>query len=130
MTDTIADLLTRIRNANEAKHASVKVPFSKLKQSIVTILKKEGYISDYALNENGIMKDISIDLKYTSEGTRVITSIERVSTPGRRVYVAKKDIPKVLSGLGICILTTPKGVMTGIHARVKNVGGELLCKVW
>ncbi len=130
MIDSIGDLLTCIRNANEARHTSVRVPFSRLRHSIVTILKKEGYISDFALDGEGYKKDLCIDLKYTSDGDRVITSIERVSTPGRRIYVAKKDIPKVLNGLGVCILTTPKGVMTGLHARVNRVGGELLCKVW
>lgn len=128
-TDAIGDMLTRIRNANEAKHESVSFPYSKLKHAIVQVLKHEGFIQDFGLADEGVKKKIRVQLKY-HEGHRVINRIERVSTPGRRVYVPKKQIPKVLSGLGISIITTPKGVMTGHRARVSNVGGEYLCKVW
>ena len=134
-SDPIADMLTRIRNAHMAGHTTVSLPSSKLKLAIAQILKQEGYIEDFtepegADNGQGVLR---LALKYV--GTRrerkpVITGIERVSTPGRRVYARKHDIPWVLSGMGIAILSTPKGVMTGTRARQLGVGGEVLCKVW
>jgi small subunit ribosomal protein S8 len=134
-SDPIADLLTRIRNAHMAGHNTVSLPTSKLKVAIVQILKQEGFIDDYSEQpEAGTVKPaLRVALKYV--GTRrerkpVITGIERVSTPGRRVYARKKDIPWVLSGMGVAILSTPKGVMTGARARQLGVGGEVICKIW
>ena len=134
-SDPIADLLTRIRNAHMAGHSAVSLPSSKLKLAIAQILKQEGYIEDFAVqNEDGNPQGtLRLSLKYV--GTRrerrpVISGIERISTPGRRVYARRREIPWVLSGMGISILSTPKGVMTGTRARQLGVGGEVLCKVW
>jgi small subunit ribosomal protein S8 len=129
-TDPIADMLTRMRNAIIARHAKVDVPASKLKADIARILKEEGYILNFKMAEEGPRKTIKIYLKYNTGNQPVISKIERVSRPGCRVYVGSHDIPKVLGGLGINILTTPKGVMTGRTARKENVGGELLCQIW
>ena len=135
VSDPISDMLTRIRNALLAGHTNVAMPSSKMKASIAAILKDEGFISDYEVvdgNRSG-HKVLRVRLKYIGERrTRrsVITGIERVSSPGRRVYTGKREIPWVLSGLGIAILSTPKGVMTGQRARQLGVGGEVLCKVW
>ncbi len=137
-SDPIADLLTRIRNAHMAGHNTVSLPSSKLKLAIAQILKQEGFIDDYSVQADGAEGEtrfptLRLALKYV--GTRrerrpVISGIERVSTPGRRVYARKKDIPWVLSGMGVAILSTPKGVMTGARARQLGVGGEVICKVW
>jgi len=137
-SDPIADLLTRIRNAHMAGHITVSLPSSKLKLSIAQILKQEGFIDDFSVQTEDAEKapvhpTLRLSLKYV--GTRrerrpVISGIERISTPGRRVYAQKKDIPWVLSGMGIAILSTPKGVMTGARARQLGVGGEVICKVW
>jgi small subunit ribosomal protein S8 len=133
-SDPIADMLTRIRNAHLAGHATVSLPSSKLKLAIAQILKQEGYIEDFNAQPGDTPQEVlRIGLKYV--GTRrerrpVISGIERVSTPGRRVYARKQEIPWVLSGMGIAILSTPKGVMTGTRARQLGVGGEVLCKVW
>ncbi len=134
-SDPIADLLTRIRNAHMAGHTTVSLPTSKLKVAITQILKQEGYIEDYndQPGEASPQGTLRIALKYV--GTRrerkpVISGIERVSTPGRRVYARRREIPWVLSGMGIAILSTPKGVMTGTRARQLGVGGEVICKVW
>jgi small subunit ribosomal protein S8 len=137
-SDPIADLLTRIRNAHMAGHATVSLPSSKLKLAIAQILKQEGFIDDFSVQTEGPegqtpFPTLRLALKYV--GTRrerkpVISGIERVSTPGRRVYARKKDIPWVLSGMGVAILSTPKGVMTGARARQLGVGGEVICKVW
>ncbi len=129
-SDPIADMLTRIRNALTARHAKVDVPASKLKTDIARILKEEGYISNYKLAEEGIRRTIKIYLKYTPDSSPVISKLERVSRPGCRVYVGRKEIPRVLGGLGINILTTPRGVMTGRKAHREGVGGEILCQVW
>src|SRR5437764_1065916 len=129
-SDPIADMLTRVRNAITARHPKVDVPASKLKIEIARILKEEGYILNYKVAEEGVKKVIKIYLKYSSEQAPVITAIERVSRPGCRSYVGSGDIPRVQGGLGINILTTPKGVMTGRHARKEGVGGELLCRIW
>lgn len=129
-SDPIADMLTRVRNAVGARHSKVDVPASKLKAEIARILKEEGYILNYKLAEEGSRKTIKIYLKYTPGNAPVISRLERVSKPGCRVYVGKDDIPRVLGGLGINILTTPKGVMTGASARKEGVGGEVLCQVW
>ena len=135
ITDPISDMLTRIRNALLAGHTSVAMPSSKLKASIASILKDEGFIGDYEVVDGSKpgFKVLRVRLKYVGERrTRrsVITGMERVSRPGRRVYSGKREIPWVLSGLGIAIISTPKGVMTGQRARQLGVGGEILCKVW
>jgi small subunit ribosomal protein S8 len=128
--DPIADMLTRVRNAIAARHAKVDVPTSSLKTEIARILKEEGYILNYKLTEEGAKKFIRIYLKYTPTNQPVISIIERVSRPGCRVYAGSKEIGRVLGGLGINILTTPKGVMTGAAARKESVGGEVLCRIW
>jgi small subunit ribosomal protein S8 len=129
-SDPISDMLTRVRNGIKARHAKVDVPASKLKTEIARILKDEGYILNYKIVDEGNHKAIRVYLKYTAANQPVIAKIERVSRPGCRVYVGSTEIPKVLGGLGINILTTPKGVMTGKSARKENVGGELLCQVY
>jgi small subunit ribosomal protein S8 len=129
-SDPIADMLTRIRNGLAARHPKVDVPASRLKTEIARILKDEGYIANYKLTEDGSQKSIRIYLKYTPGNVPVISHIERVSRPGCRVYVGSKEVPRVLGGLGVNILTTPQGVMTGASARKARVGGEVLCQVW
>ena len=129
-TDPIADFLTAIRNANTAKKVDVTVPSSKLKVQIARILKEEGYILNYKVAEEGPKKTIKIYLKYATNTEPVISHIERVSRPGCRVYEGQSDIPRELGGLGINILTTPRGVMTGRHAHKEGIGGELLCQIW
>ena len=131
LTDPISDLLTRIRNATRAKHPRVDVPASKLKTEIARVLKEEGYISTYKLvDENKVRKTLRLFLKYTPDKRSVITGLRRVSRPGSRRYVAVSEIRPVVGGLGISILTTPRGVMTGRAARKARVGGEVLCEVW
>lgn len=129
-SDPIADMLTRVRNALQARHAKVDVPSSRLKLDIARILKEEGYITNFKIAEEGAKKSIRIYLKYTNGNVPVISRIERVSRPGCRVYSGSQDVPRVLGGLGINILTTPKGVMTGATARKERIGGEVLCQVW
>jgi small subunit ribosomal protein S8 len=129
-SDPIADMLTRVRNAIVARHPKVDVPASKLKAEIARILKEEGYIANYKVAEEGVKKVIKIYLKYGPNNSPVITVIERISRPGCRVYVGQSDIPRVQGGLGINILTTPRGVMTGRHAHKEGVGGEVLCRIW
>jgi small subunit ribosomal protein S8 len=128
--DPIADMLTRVRNALQARHAKVDVPASRLKMEIARILKEEGYVLNYKMTEEGAKRSIRIYLKYTAVNAPVISRIERISRPGCRVYVGSTDIPRILGGLGINILTTPKGVMTGSSARKEGVGGEVLCQIW
>ncbi|HPF53645.1 MAG TPA: 30S ribosomal protein S8 [Eubacteriales bacterium] len=130
MTDTIADMLTRIRNALVAKHDSVDVPCSAIKVAIADILVEEGYIKSYTVEEEGVGKIIRIKLKYGANKQRVIVGIKRISKPGLRVYARKDEIPKVLNGLGIAILSTSRGVMTDREARKIGVGGEVLAYVW
>ncbi len=130
ISDPIADMLTRIRNAMSVRHSKCDVPASKLKADIARILKDEGYILNFKIAEEGVRKTIKIYLKYSAGNQPVISKMERVSKPGCRVYVGSKDIPKVLGGLGINILTTPQGVMTGKQARQAGVGGEVLCQIW
>lgn len=126
----IADMLTRVRNALGARHAKVDVPASRLKMEIARILKEEGYILNFKVVEDGSRKSIRLYLKYTPGNQPVIARIERVSRPGCRVYVGSKEVPRVLGGMGVNILTTPRGVMTGSTARKEGVGGEVLCQVW
>jgi small subunit ribosomal protein S8 len=133
MTDTIADMLTRIRNALMARHQTVAIPSSKMKVAIAKILKDEGYIEDYKVVEEGVQPALYLKLKYIGERKyqrSIITDLKRVSKPGRRVYTSVDEIPWVRSGMGIAILTTPKGVLTGQQARRLNVGGEIICYVW
>ena len=130
-TDPIADFLTRIRNASAAKHQRVDVPVSKLKAEIARILKEEGYISTFKLvDENKTRKMLRVFLKYGPHGEKLITGVERISRPGRRVYFGRDSVPDVLAGLGCSILTTSRGVMTGKEAVKAGVGGEVLCNVW
>ncbi len=130
LTDPVADFLTRIRNAIRARHSKLDVPSSRLKVEIARILKEEGYIASFKPAEEEGRKVLRVYLKYTPENEPVISSLERVSRPGCRVYVKRSQIPRVLGGMGINILSTPKGVMTGQKARKEGVGGELLCQVW
>lgn len=129
-SDPIADMLTRVRNALQARHPKVDIPASKLKAEIARILKEEGYIANFKVAEEGAKSVIKIYLKYGSDQVPVIKHIQRISRPGCRVYVGQDDIPRVQGGLGINILTTPRGVMTGRHARKEGVGGELLCSIY
>jgi len=128
-TDPIADMLTRIRNGLRARHQRVEMPASKLKVEIARILKEEGYITNYKASEEGKKKVLRVFLRYGTNGESVISSLERVSKPGRRVYVAAREVPRVMGGLGVNILTTPRGVMTGKSARKAGIGGEVLCSV-
>jgi len=130
ITDPIADMLTRVRNALQARHPKVDVPASKLKAEIARILKEEGYIANYKVADEEGKKTIKIYLKYGADSEPVISRIVRVSRPGRRVYVGQRGIPRVLGGMGINILTTPRGVMTGRTAHREHVGGEILCDIW
>jgi small subunit ribosomal protein S8 len=130
LTDPVADFLTRIRNAMRSRHQKLDVPASKLKAEIARILKEEGYIANYKPTEENGQKVLRVYLKYGVNNESVIKDLKRVSRPGCRVYQGKNDIRRVQGGLGIAILTTPKGVMTGRQARREGVGGELLCEVW
>ena len=131
MTDPIADMLTRIRNANTAKHDTVDVPASKIKTEIARILLDEGYIKAYEIVEDGVVKTIKITLKYGADkNQKVISGLKRTSKPGLRVYAGVENMPKVLGGLGIAIISTNKGIVTDKEARAMNVGGEVLAFVW
>ncbi len=130
ITDTIADMLTRIRNANAAKHASVDIPASNLKKQIAQILLDEGYIKSFKVIDGNKQGIIRVTLKYTDTKAQVITGLRRVSKPGLRIYSNCKDMPKVMKGLGIAIVSTSKGIMTDKKARELNVGGEILAFVW
>ena len=130
VTDTIADMLTRIRNANSMGYTDVTVPASKLKMEIAKILKEEGFIDDYKVNSDSVQKTIELTLKYGNKKERVITGLKRISKPGLRVYVKSDEVPKVLNGLGIAIISTSKGIMTDKEARKQNLGGEVLAYVW
>lgn len=128
-TDPIADMLTRIRNANQQKHEAVSIPYSNLKNDLANILKNEGFVTDFVVNEEGNHKNIVITLKYKGN-ERVITGLKRVSKPGLRQYAKVNEIPKVLNGLGIVVLSTSQGLMTDKEARAKNIGGEVLAYIW
>lgn len=130
MTDPIADMLTRIRNANVVKHETVDVPASNVKKEIARILLEEGFVRGYDVIEDGKQGIIRIQLKYSQEGDRVIQGLKRISKPGMRVYAAHDEIPKVLNGLGISVISTSKGILTDKQARKENVGGEVVCYVW
>jgi len=128
MHDPVSDLLTRIRNAGMARHSKVSVPHSRLKESVARILKAEGYVSEVVV-EGTMPKQIVISLKYTGQ-TPVIVGLRQISTPGLRRYVRSTEIPRVLGGMGVAVVSTPQGVMTGTNARKANLGGELVCYVW
>lgn len=130
LTDPIADMLTRIRNANTALHDSVEMPGSTLKAAVADVLKDQGYIADYELRDGRVGTDLVVKLKYSNDRRRVISGIQRVSKPGRRVYVDKESIPRVLGGMGIAVLSTSQGVITGHEARRRGIGGEVICSVW
>ena len=130
VTDTIADMLTRIRNANQMRYEEVQVPASKVKEEIAKILKEEGFINDYKINSDNAEKMIVLTLKYTNKKERVITGLKRISKPGLRVYARSEEVPKVLNGLGIAIISTSKGIMTDKQARKENIGGEVLAYIW
>ena len=130
MTDPIADMLTRIRNAINRRHASVDIPHSKMKESIARILQDEGFIQRYELVPDGRFQVIRVHLKYAEGRRPVLTHLRRLSTPGRRLYAGATQIPRALGGMGVVIVSTPRGVLTGTRARRENVGGELICEVW
>lgn len=130
VTDPIADMLTRIRNANQMRDKEVEVPASNLKIEIAKILKEEGFINDYKIKKNNVQNIIVLNLKYTENKVRVITGLKKISKPGLRVYVKAEEVPKVLNGLGIAIISTSKGVMTDKKARELSLGGEVLAYVW
>lgn len=130
MTDPIADMLTRIRNANTALHDTVEMPGSTLKAELARVLKDAGYIADYELRDARVGTELVVRLKYSSDRRRVISGLERVSKPGRRVYVDRTSIPRVLGGMGVAVLSTSQGVITGHEARRRGIGGEVICSVW
>ena len=130
MTDPIADMLTRIRNANTVGHSTVEMPSSKLKVQLAKLLKEEGYITDYEVKEVGKFKVLSITLKYDAQNKPIITKLERISKPGLRNYSKSKNLPKVLGGMGIAVVSTSKGLLTDRKARKENLGGEVLCYVY
>ncbi|MGI6603639.1 MAG: 30S ribosomal protein S8 [bacterium] len=130
MTDPIADMLTRIRNANVARHEVVEIPASRVKRAIAEILKAEGFVRDYEYVEDNKQGMLRVYLKYGPNKERVLTDLKRISKPGLRVYVGRHEVPKVLRGLGIAIMSTPKGIMSDKQARQEGVGGEVLCYVW
>ena len=129
-TDPIADMLTRIRNANMVSHETVEIPTSKLKVELAKLLKSEGYITDYAVDYSGKFGKIVITLKYDEKRKPVITNLQRVSTPGLKTYSKSKNLPKVLGGMGVAVISTSKGLMSDRKARKENIGGEILCYVW
>ena len=130
MTDPIADMLTRIRNANQNRAKNVTMPSSKMKEQIATILKDEGYIKDFSIEKNDVQNILTLTLKYGKNKERVITGLKRISKPGLRVYAKAEEIPTVLSGLGIAIISTSKGLMTDKDARKASLGGEVLAYIW
>lgn len=130
VNDPIADMLTRIRNANTVGHQTVDIPLSKVKKSMADILSEEGYVKSYEIIDDGKQGIIRIALKYTADKGKVITGLKRISKPGLRVYAKREEVPKVLGGLGIAILSTSKGIMSDKVARNEGVGGEVLCYVW
>lgn len=130
MTDTLADMLTRIRNANQAALETVDIPYSVLKERVARVIMEEGYLNDLQVVDTGARKKLVLKLKYLPKRARVLSGLSRVSRPGRRVYMPHDKLGKVRGGMGIMVLSTPKGVMTDTQAREQHVGGEALCKVW
>ncbi|MGD9696022.1 MAG: 30S ribosomal protein S8 [Thermoleophilia bacterium] len=130
LTDPIADMLTRIRNANLALHDSVEMPGSKVKAEVARVLRDEGYITDFELRDARVGTELVVRLKYSRDRRRVISGLQRVSKPGKRVYADHTTIPRVLGGMGIAVLSTSQGIITGHEARRRGIGGEVLCSVW
>ncbi len=130
LTDPIADMLTRIRNANAALHDSCEMPASRLKTRLATLLEDEGYISGHTVSDGDAGKVLRVELKYDDDRRRVITGLSRVSRPGRRVYADKDSIPRTLGGMGVTVVSTSQGLVSGHEARRRGIGGEVLCKVW
>jgi len=130
MTDPIADMLTRIRNAQKAQHLKTDIPYSGVKKEVARVLKDEGYIESFKVTDEGVRQKLQVVLRYTEGGAAVMSGIERASSPGRRFYTGAKEIPFVLGGLGISILSTSQGVMSDREARRRQVGGEVLCNIW
>jgi small subunit ribosomal protein S8 len=130
LTDPIADMLSRIRNANRALHDSCQMPSSKIKQEIARLLKEEGYIRDYHVENGGSFKTLVIDLKYNRSRERAITNLKRISKPGRRIYARKDRLPRVLGGMGVAILSTSNGLVTSKTAEERGIGGEVVCFIW
>lgn len=130
MTDPIADMLTRMRNAINRRHPAVDIPYSRMKESIANILQDEGFIHRFEVVPDGNHRAIRVHLKYTDERRPVMTHLRRLSTPGRRLYAGSTQIPRALGGMGLVIVSTPRGVISGTRARRENVGGELICEVW
>lgn len=130
MTDPIADLLTRIRNANHMRHETVEIPASRVKSDILEVFKKEGFILDYKVVDAGVASKIVVKLKYTNNNERVIKGLKRISKPGLRVYAKVEELPRVLNGLGVAVISTSNGVMTDKEARLAKVGGEVLAYIW
>ena len=130
VTDPIADMLTRIRNAQTARHDNVSIPASAMKKSIAQILKEEGFIADFAETEDGSMRNIVVTLKYGPKGEKVISGLKRISKPGLRVYAKADEVPKVLNGLGVALISTSKGILVDREARKAGLGGEVICYVW
>ncbi len=129
-TDPIADMLTRVRNASQAKHATVDIPFSKMKLALAKIMEEEGYISGHDIREEGLHKFLRLQLKYDNDRRPVVNGLRRVSRPGLRVYAGIHDIPRVLGGMGTVVVSTNRGIMTGREARRRHLGGELLAEIW
>ncbi|HEX9856597.1 MAG TPA: 30S ribosomal protein S8 [Acidimicrobiia bacterium] len=129
-TDPIADMLTRIRNANKALHPEVKMPSSKVKEEIAKILAAEGFVDSYKVDEARVGKELTVRLRYGSDRSRILQGIERVSKPGHRVYKGSQDIPRVVGGIGVSIVSTSEGLVTDREARRRKIGGEVLCRVW
>ncbi len=129
-SDPIADLLTRLRNANMARHAEFTVPASNVKEDLLKVLKREGYIGDFRREEDGKQGQLIVQLRFLPDRTRVMQHIKRVSKPGRRVYAGSGEMPKVRNGLGIAVVSTSQGVLTDREARKRNIGGEVLCEIW
>jgi len=131
MTDPVADMLTRVRNALRIERLEVSMPSSRLKVGVASVLKREGFVADYSVEKaDAVRPSLTVTLKYGPEGEKVINEIKRVSKPGRRVYCGAKELPRVLNGLGIVVVSTPKGVLSDREARKEHVGGEVLCTVW
>ncbi len=130
MTDPIADMLTRIRNGIQARHATVEMPTSKIKVAIAEVLKDEGYIKGYSVGGDGPSKTLKVELRYVGKNEPVLSGLKRISKPGLRVYAGSDEIPRVFGGLGVAVLSTSRGVMSGGQARKQRIGGEVLCHVW
>lgn len=130
MTDPIADMLTRIRNANVAYHEQVDIPASKSKEQIARVLKKEGFVRDFQVLNTGVQGVLRVFMKYGPNKEKILLGVKRISKPGLRVYVGKEEIPRIFGGLGVVIMSTPKGIMTGKQAKQTGVGGEVICYVW